>query len=30
MIGELKEQGSNDYDHEISVGWYMRQHFGVE
>jgi hypothetical protein len=30
MIGELKEQGSNDYDHKISVGWYMRQHFGVE
>ena len=30
MIGELKEQGSNDYDHNISVGLYMRQHFGVE
>ena len=29
-IGELKEQGSADYDTDISVGWYMKQHFGVE
>jgi len=29
-IGELKEQGYSDYDPDTSVGWYMRQHFGVE
>jgi hypothetical protein len=29
-IGELKEQGSSEYDLDISVGHYMRQHFGVE
>ena len=29
-IGELKEQGHSDYSPDISVGWYMRQHFGVE
>ncbi len=29
-IGELKEQGYRDYDPDISVGWYMRKHFGVE
>lgn len=29
-IGELKEQGYSDYSPNISVGWYMRQHFGVE
>ena len=29
-IGELKEQGYWDYDPDISVGWYMRKHFGVE
>jgi hypothetical protein len=29
-IGELKEQGYSEYDPDISVGWYMRQHFGVE
>jgi hypothetical protein len=29
-IGELKEQGSSEYDSDMSVGWYMRQHFGVE
>ena len=29
-IGELKEQGFGDYDPDISVGWYMRKHFGVE
>ena len=29
-IGELKEQGYSDYDPDVSVGWYMRQHFGVE
>jgi hypothetical protein len=27
-IGELKEQGFRDYDPNISVGWYMRKHFG--
>jgi len=30
QIGELKEQGHEDYDPDMSVGWYMRQHFGVE
>jgi hypothetical protein len=30
QIGELKEQGYSEYDPDISVGWYMRQHFGVE
>jgi hypothetical protein len=29
-IGELKEQGSSEYDPNMSVGWYMRKHFGVE
>jgi len=29
-IGELKEQGCSEYEPDISVGWYMRQHFGVE
>jgi hypothetical protein len=29
-IGEIKEQGFGDYDPNISVGWYMRKHFGVE
>jgi hypothetical protein len=29
-IGELKEQGYSEYDPDISVGWYMRQHFGVD
>ena len=29
-IGELKEQGYEDYDPDLSVGWYMKQHFGVE
>ena len=29
-IGELKEQGYGDYDPDVSVGWYMRKHFGVE
>jgi len=28
-IGELKEQGYEDYDPDLSVGWYMKQHFGV-
>jgi hypothetical protein len=28
-IGELKEQGYQDYDPDMSVGWYMRQHFGI-
>jgi len=29
-IGELKEQGSSEYDPNMSVGWYMKQHFGVD
>jgi hypothetical protein len=29
-IGELKEQGYEEYDPDLSVGWYMKQHFGVE
>ena len=29
LIGELKEQGSSEYDPNMSVGWYMRKHFGV-
>jgi len=29
-IGEIKEQGFGDYDPNISVGWYMRKHFGVK
>ena len=29
-IGEIKEQGFGDYDLNISVGWYMRKHFGLE
>ena len=29
-IGEIKEQGFGDYDPNISVGWYMRKHFGIE
>jgi hypothetical protein len=34
-IGEIKEQGwlssvFEDYDPNMSVGWYMRKHFGVE
>ena len=29
-IGELKEQGFRDYDPDMSVGWYMRKHFGFE
>jgi len=29
-IGELKEQGHEEYDTDVSVGWYMKQHFGVE
>lgn len=28
-IAELKEQGYGDYDKDISVGWYMREHFGL-
>lgn len=28
-IGELKEQGYSEYDPDISVGWYMRQQFGI-
>lgn len=30
QIGELKEQGYKDYNTEISVGFYIKQHFGVE
>jgi hypothetical protein len=29
-IGELKEQGYEEYDPDLSVGWYMKQHFGVK
>jgi hypothetical protein len=29
-IGELKEQGSAEYDPDTSVGHYMRLHFGVK
>lgn len=29
-IGELKEQGFRDYDPDMSVGWYVRKHFGIE
>lgn len=29
-IGEMKEQGYSQYDTDTSVGWYMRQHFGVK
>ena len=29
-IGEMKEQGYSQYDPDTSVGWYMRQHFGVK
>ena len=29
-IGEWKEQGYEDYDPNLSVGWYMKQYFGVE
>lgn len=29
-IGELKEQGSSEYDPSVSVGWYMKQYFGVK
>jgi len=29
-IGESKEQGDSEYDSGISVGWYMRQHFGIK
>jgi hypothetical protein len=29
-IGELKEQGHQDYDTNTSVGWYMKRHFGIE
>jgi hypothetical protein len=29
-IAELKEQGAQDFDKDVSVGWYMRQRFGVK
>lgn len=29
-IAELKEQGSQDFDANTSVGWYMRHHFGMD
>jgi len=29
-IGELKEQGYSEYDPTVSVGWYMKQYFGVK
>lgn len=28
-IAELKEQGYKDFDQATSVGWYIRQHFGL-
>jgi hypothetical protein len=28
-IGELKEQSCKIYNPDLSVGWYMKQHFGV-
>ena len=28
-IAELKEQGDPEFDSEMSVGWYMKNHFGV-
>jgi|688.fasta_scaffold1678402_2 hypothetical protein len=30
QIGELKEQGYEQYDPSVSVGWYMKQYFGVK
>jgi hypothetical protein len=29
-IAEAKEQGDVDYNWDMSVGWYIRQHFGVK
>lgn len=29
-IAELKEQGYSDFDPATSVGWYIRQYFGVK
>lgn len=29
-IAELKEQGSAEFDHNTSVGWYIKQHFGID
>jgi hypothetical protein len=28
-IGELKEQGYTTFARDVSVGWYMRNHFGM-
>lgn len=29
-IAELKEQGYSDYHPDISVGWYIKKHFGMD
>lgn len=29
-IAELKEQGSPEFNQDTSVGWYIRQHFGMK
>lgn len=29
-IAELKEQGSAEFDPDTSVGWYIKQHFGID
>jgi hypothetical protein len=29
-IAELKEQGYNEYDSDVSVGWYIKEHFGIK
>lgn len=28
-IAELKEQGHSEYSGDVSVGWYIKNHFGV-
>ena len=29
-IAELKEQGYNEYDSDVSVGWYIKEYFGIK
>jgi hypothetical protein len=29
-IAELKEQGHSEYSGDVSVGWYIKNHFGVK
>jgi|DEB19_MinimDraft_3_1074340.scaffolds.fasta_scaffold229740_2 hypothetical protein len=29
-IAELKEQGYNEYESDVSVGWYIKEHFGIK